>query len=206
MRCSGSVGINIGVCALQGDVSEHVAAFRAALSALGQEGEVFSFRKAADISRCDAIVLPGGESTTIAKLLKKNDMYGPLRAFKGGIFATCAGLVLIGREVDDPRVEPLGIMDIAVGRNAFGRQRESCEMSVTIAGVEEPFCGYFIRAPVILSVGAEATPLCYADHIVGAVQGPHMALSFHPELGGDLRLHLLFLKRLGHNGCPCAIR
>lgn len=190
------MGINIGVCALQGDVSEHVAAFEAALSLVGEEGEVFPFRRATDISRCDAIVLPGGESTTISRLIQKNDMYGPLRAFKGGIFATCAGMVLIGREVDDPRVEPLGIMDIAVGRNAFGRQRDSCEMVVTIAGDERPFCGYFIRAPVIISVGPEATPLCYADHIVGAVQGPHMALSFHPELGGDLRLHLLFLERL----------
>lgn len=191
------MGIRIGICALQGDVSEHIAAFEAALAQIGEEGEVFPFRKAADISRCDAIVLPGGESTTISRLLRKNDMYGPLRAFKGGIFATCAGLVLIGREVDDPRVEPLGIMDIAVGRNAFGRQRDSCEMAVTIEGDGEPFCGYFIRAPVILSVGEAAEPLCYADHIVGAVQGPHMALSFHPELGGDLRLHLLFLKRLG---------
>jgi 5'-phosphate synthase pdxT subunit len=190
------VGINIGVCALQGDVSEHITAFEAALSQSGKEGEVFSFRRAADISRCDAIVLPGGESTTISRLLRKNDMYGPLRAFKGGIFATCAGMVLIGRDVDDPRVEPLGIMDITVGRNAFGRQRDSCEMAVTIAGDNRPFCGYFIRAPVIVSVGPEAVPLCYADHIVGAVQGPHMALSFHPELGGDLRLHLLFLKRL----------
>ena len=178
------MGINIGVCALQGDVSEHIAVFKAALSASGHEGEVFPFRQAADISCCDAIVLPGGESTTISRLLRKNDMYGPLRAFKGGIFATCAGMVLIGREVDDPRVEPLGIMDITVGRNAFGRQRESCEMPVTISGDERPFCGYFIRAPVILSVGPEAMPLCYADHIVGAVQGPYMALSFHPELGG----------------------
>ncbi len=191
------MGINIGVCALQGDISEHITAFEAALSVSGQEGEVFSFRQAADISRCDVIVLPGGESTTISRLLRKNDMYGPLRAFKGGIFATCAGMVLIGREVDDPRVEPLGIMDISVGRNAFGRQRDSCEMAVTINGDERPFCGYFIRAPVIISVGPEAVPLCYADHIVGAVQGPHMALSFHPELGGDLRLHLLFLERLG---------
>ncbi len=181
------MGINIGVCALQGDVSEHVAAFKAALLASGQEGEVFSFRRAADISRCDAIVLPGGESTTISRLLHKNDMYGPLRAFKGGIFATCAGLVLIGREIDDPRVEPLGIMDISVGRNAFGRQRDSCERSVTITGENPPFRGYFIRAPVILSVGPDAMPLCYADHnVVGAVQGPHMALSFHPELGGEI--------------------
>ncbi|WAI02440.1 pyridoxal 5'-phosphate synthase glutaminase subunit PdxT [Methanogenium organophilum] len=190
------MGIKIGVCALQGDVSEHIRAFEAALSLLGEGGDVFPFRKAADIPLCDAIVLPGGESTTISHLLKKNNMYGPLRTFKGGIFATCAGLVLIGREVDDPRVEPLGIMDIAVGRNAFGRQRDSCEMAVTIAGDDQPFCGYFIRAPVIVSVGPEATPLCYADHIVGAVQGPHMGLSFHPELGGDLRLHLLFLERL----------
>ena len=191
------MGINIGVCALQGDVSEHITAFKAALMQKGQEGEVFSFRRAEEISRCDAIVLPGGESTTISRLLRKNDMYGPLRAFKGGIFATCAGMVLIGREVDDPRVEPLCIMDITVGRNAFGRQRDSCEMAVTITGDEIPFCGYFIRAPVIISVGPEAVPFCYADHIVGAVQGPHMALSFHPELGGDLRLHLLFLERLG---------
>lgn len=191
------MGIKIGVCALQGDVSEHIAAFTAALSASGREGKVFPFRRAADISRCDAIVLPGGESTTISRLLRKNDMYDPLRAFKGGIFATCAGMVLIGRKVDDSRVEPLGIMDITVERNAFGRQRDSCEMAVMITGDTQPFCGYFIRAPIILSVGPEALPLCYADHIVGAVQGPHMALSFHPELGKDLRLHLLFLERLG---------
>jgi 5'-phosphate synthase pdxT subunit len=196
MRCSGSVGIRIGVLALQGNVSEHIRAFEAALAALGLEGEVFSLRRAEEISHCDAIAIPGGESTTISRLITKNGMREPLKAFQGGIFATCAGMVLVASEVDDPRVEPLGLMDIAVARNAFGRQRDSCEMPIALEGEPEPFPGYFIRAPVIASVGPAATVICRADHVVGAVQGKHMALSFHPELGGDLRLHIRFLSNL----------
>ncbi len=196
MRCSGSVGIRIGVLALQGNVSEHIQAFEAALATLGLEGEVFPLRHAEEISHCDAIAIPGGESTTISRLISKNGMREPLKTFQGGIFATCAGMVLVASKVDDPRVEPLGLMDIAVARNAFGRQRDSCEMPIALEGDPEPFPGYFIRAPVIESVGSAATVICRADHAVGAMQGKHMALSFHPELGGDLRLHIRFLSNL----------
>lgn len=196
MRCSGSVGIRIGVLALQGNVSEHIQAFEAALKGLGLEGEVFPLRNAEEIAGCAAIAIPGGESTTISRLITKSGMRTPLKNFTGGVFATCAGMVLVASAVDDPRVEPLGLMDITVARNAFGRQRDSCEMPIMIEGDPTPFPGYFIRAPVVESVGPAATVLCRADHVVGAIQGKHMALSFHPELGGDLRLHIRFLRNL----------
>ncbi|HDQ08283.1 MAG TPA: pyridoxal 5'-phosphate synthase glutaminase subunit PdxT [Methanoculleus sp.] len=190
------MGIRIGVLALQGNVSEHIRAFERALDALSLKGEVIPLRNAEDIPRCDAIAIPGGESTTISRLISKNRMREPLKSFHGGIFATCAGMVLVASEVDDSRVEPLGLMDITVARNAFGRQRDSCEMPIVLEGDREPFPGYFIRAPVVESVGPAATVICRADHVVGAVQGKHMALSFHPELGGDLRLHIRFLRNL----------
>jgi 5'-phosphate synthase pdxT subunit len=193
------VDVKIGVLALQGDVAEHIAAFQRALDTIPDvRGSVVEVREAAQIPPLDAIAIPGGESTTISRLIEKNRMHEALTGFSGGIFATCAGMVLMAHSVEDPRTRPLGLIDMDVDRNAFGRQRESFEADISIRGLDAPFHAVFIRAPVVRSVGPAVTVLAAVDHgIVAVSQGKHMALSFHPELGGDLRLHRLFLEGLG---------
>jgi len=192
------VGVKVGVLALQGDVSEHIQAFEAALHVWGEDApSVIPVRSAREISGLDALAIPGGESTTISRLIDKNEMRGALLEFSGGIFATCAGMVLVASEVDDPRVRPLGLVDLVVARNAFGRQRDSHEAMLDVAGLSEPFHAIFIRAPVAAQAGPGVEILAATDQgIVAARQGKHMAFSFHPELSGDLRLHMLFLDGL----------
>jgi pyridoxal 5'-phosphate synthase pdxT subunit len=195
------VDARIGVLALQGNVSEHVDAFLLALERMGHgpSSEVFEVRCPADLAECHALAIPGGESTTISRLIDKNGLYDPIRQFKGGIFATCAGMVLMATEVADPRIHPLGLMDMTVDRNAFGRQRESFEASLAIEGLDgSPFHAIFIRAPVVTRAGQDVTILASVDQgIVAVEKGQHMAFSFHPELGNDTRLHERFLKRQG---------
>ncbi|RPJ53282.1 MAG: pyridoxal 5'-phosphate synthase glutaminase subunit PdxT [Methanobacteriota archaeon] len=190
------MGAEIGVLALQGDVSEHVLAFRTALG--GEGGHVRELRDAKEIGTFDAIALPGGESTTIARLIDKNRMREALRTFEGGIFATCAGLVLVAEKVvDDERFQPLGILEIEVERNAFGRQKDSFEADLTIRGLLKPFHAVFIRAPIGRRAGPHAEVLAEIDRgFVAVRQGLHMAFAFHPELSGDLRLHKIFLAGL----------
>ncbi len=185
----------IGVLALQGDVAEHIAAFR---QVPGEEApEAIPVRAAADLETLDALAIPGGESTTIARLIDKNRMRRAITEFQGGIFATCAGMVLMATSVDDPRVEPLGLIDMSVERNAFGRQKDSFEADIPIQGLKEPFHAIFIRAPVVQDTGPGVEVLGRIDRGIVAVRsGKHMALSFHPELGGDFRLHRMFLERV----------
>ena len=201
MRCCRLVDDKIGVLALQGNVSEHIDAFRLALIRMGQGGssEVFEVRHSAELVGCTALAIPGGESTTISRLIDKNHMYEPIRSFSGGIFATCAGMVLMATHVDDPRIHTLGLIELKVDRNAFGRQRESFEADLPIQGLEGgPFHAIFIRAPVATFTGAGVIVLSRMDQGIVAVEyGKHMALSFHPELSCDTRLHERFLKNLG---------
>jgi 5'-phosphate synthase pdxT subunit len=200
MRCYKPVDVKIGVLALQGNVSEHIEAFLLALNRMGQgySSEVFEIRHPADLSGCNALAIPGGESTTISRLIDKNYMYEPIRSFSGGIFATCAGMVLMATRVDDTRVHTLDLIDMTVDRNAFGRQRESFEADLPIKGLDGgPFHAIFIRAPVATCAGAGVSVLSRMDQGIVAVEyGNHMALSFHPELVGDTRLHERFLKNL----------
>ncbi len=191
----------IGVLALQGNVSEHIDAFLLALerSGHGESSEVSEVRCPEDLAGCNALAIPGGESTTISRLIEKNGLHEPLRQFPGGIFATCAGMVLVATDVDDPRVRPLGLMDMTVDRNAFGRQRESFEGDIPVTGlVGGQFHAVFIRAPVVSRVGKDVKVLARIEKaIVAVAHGKHMAFSFHPELGNDTRLHELFLKKNG---------
>lgn len=191
----------IGVLALQGNVSEHIDAFLLALERMGHgpASEVFEVRSPADLAECNTLAIPGGESTTISRLIDKNGLFGPLQEFKGGIFATCAGMVLMATGVADHRIQPLGLMDMVVDRNAFGRQRESFETDLTVAGLEGgPFHAIFIRAPVASRAGKSVKVLARIDQgIVAAEHGRHVAFSFHPELGEDTRLHERFLKKNG---------
>jgi 5'-phosphate synthase pdxT subunit len=190
--------LRIGVLALQGDVTEHVAAFDRALEErTDRHPAVILVRRAEQIVGLDGLAIPGGESTTISRLIDRGDLRDAITSFNGGIFATCAGMVLVAETIDDPRVSPLRIVAIHVDRNAFGRQKESFEIDLDIDGLDSPFHAVFIRAPVATSIGPGAESLASLDQGSVAIrQGRHMALSFHPELGPDLRLHHLFLDGL----------
>jgi 5'-phosphate synthase pdxT subunit len=188
----------IGVLALQGDVSEHVLALERA----GQEKvQVVEIRKSGQMEACQALVLPGGESTTIRRQLESFGLIEELKAAaRRGlpILATCAGLVLVSLEVvGDSKVRPLGLMDIKINRNAFGPQRESFEADLQIKGLDLPYRAVFIRAPAIAQVGDGVEVLArMGEAVVAARQKNLLALAFHPELTKDPRIHQIFLKML----------
>jgi 5'-phosphate synthase pdxT subunit len=194
------VGAKIGVLALQGDVSEHIEAFQNAVKASGSKSpvQVLPVRGKQDLEQVDALALPGGESTTISRLIGRKGLLDPLIDFEGGIFATCAGMVIMACNSDDSRVHPLDRMDMSVKRNAFGRQRESFEVDIEISGFDQPFPAVFIRAPVANHVGPGVKIIgSIAEGAVALEEGMDMALSFHPELREDPRLHIRFLKNCG---------
>lgn len=190
--------LRIGVLALQGDVSEHVLALERALSG---RGEVVEVRRPGQMKECQALALPGGESTAISRQLERSGLAEELvDAAKEGkpILATCAGLVLLSREVQgDGRVRTLGLMDTQISRNAFGPQRESFEADLDIKGLDRPYRAVFIRAPAIGRAGPDVEVLArVGEAIVAARQGNLLALAFHPELTEDTRVHQLFLNML----------
>jgi 5'-phosphate synthase pdxT subunit len=194
------VDVRIGVLALQGNVSEHIGAFERALEKIRHAPfSVFPVRRPHEIAGLHALAIPGGESTTISRLIEKNHFHEPLRTFPGGIFATCAGMVLMAARVDDPLVRSLGLIDMTVNRNAFGRQKESFEADIPMNGISGgSFHAVFIRAPVATSAGPGVHVIARIPQgIVAVEQGKHMALAFHPELSGDTRLHERFLQQLG---------
>jgi 5'-phosphate synthase pdxT subunit len=190
----------IGVLALQGDVSEHVLALEMA----GQgKVQVVEVRKSGQIEECQALVLPGGESTTICLQLESFGLTEELKAAAlcgKPILATCAGLVLVSQEIEgdsDSRVKPLGLMDTKISRNAFGPQRESFEADLQIKGLDRPYRAVFIRAPAISQVGRDVEVLArVGEAVVAARQKNLLALAFHPELTEDPRIHQIFLKML----------
>jgi 5'-phosphate synthase pdxT subunit len=158
-------------------------------------------RKPGQIEECQALVLPGGESTTICHQLESSGLTEELKsaALSGKpILATCAGLVLVSRVVEgESRFEPLGLMDIKVNRNAFGAQRESFEADLQIKGLDRPYRAVFIRAPAICEVGSTVEVLArVGEAVVAARQKNLLALAFHPELTKDTRIHQIFLKML----------
>lgn len=190
----------IGVLALQGDVSEHVLALERAGSG---NVHVVMVRKRGETDECDALVLPGGESTAICRQLESHGLTEELKAaaLSGKpILATCAGLVLVSKEImgkGDCRVRPLGLMDIKINRNAFGPQKESFEADLQVAGLDKPYRAIFIRAPAIGEVGKGVEVLAsIGKTVVAARQKNLLALAFHPELTPDPRIHQIFLKML----------
>ena len=194
--------MRIGVIGVQGDVSEHVDAVGRAMHEYGKSGEAIAVRRREDLDRIDALTIPGGESTTISKLLVKLHLFDEIvrRAMDESmpIMGTCAGCILLskdaGVQAEKTETRLLGLMDMAVDRNAFGRQRESFEADLDIAGLETPFHCVFIRAPAILRTWGDCTPLSrYRDQIVLARQKNLIGSAFHPELSGDLRIHRWFL-------------
>jgi 5'-phosphate synthase pdxT subunit len=183
----------VGVLALQGDFREH----REMLEKLGHRA--VEVRKVAQLDEIDALIIPGGESTTIARLILSNGFQQPLRDFCAGgrpVWGTCAGAILLARTVDNLDRPGIEMMDISVKRNAFGRQTDSFEAGLDVAGIEgAPFHAVFIRAPLIESTFGTAHSIATLDDgsIVAARQGNLLATAFHPELTGDSRLHELFL-------------
>jgi 5'-phosphate synthase pdxT subunit len=187
----------IGILALQGDVREHAAALR------DVGAEPVEVRLPRDLVGLDGLILPGGESTTMRKLI---DLYGlrePIMALaRSGapMYGTCAGMILLAERIADGDEPVLGLLDITVQRNAYGRQLDSFETELSIPALgDEPLHGVFIRAPVVSEVGADVEVLARDrdGRPIAVRQGRVMATAFHPELTGDRRLHRLLLELIG---------
>ena len=190
----------VGVLAVQGAFREH----RARLEGLG--AQVHEVRLPADLSGLSGLVLPGGESTSMARLLTDFGLWGPLRDFHargGALWGTCAGAILLARHVEGAppqfggHQESLGLLDVNVRRNAFGRQVDSFAAPRDGRGLAEPFPALFIRAPLFGDPGPDVEPLAWhAGQLVMVRQGRILATAFHPELTPDARIHELFLSGL----------
>lgn len=182
----------VGVLSLQGDVREHIHL----LDELGVDA--VEVKHPEPIGEIDALIIPGGESTTIGKLATRFGLIDALReAINDGlpVYGTCAGMILLASSVTEGDQPLIGALDVVVKRNAFGRQNESFEAHVDIEGLEEPFHAVFIRAPWIEKVGSEVEVLAEIDdHPVMVRQGRLLATSFHPELTGDGRIHRMLLE------------
>lgn len=190
----------VGVLALQGAVARH----RQVLTQLG--ATAVEVRTPDDLDALDAIVLPGGESTTISLLLEANELFEPLaKRLAAGLPAlgTCAGMILLADEVLDGRSDQrsFGAIDIDVRRNAFGRQIDSFETDLDVEGLGPPVHAVFIRAPVVTRAGEGVEILArVGDQPVLCRQGPVLVSAFHPELGDDARVHELFLSAIENEG------
>lgn len=197
--------MNIAILGLQGAVTEHISATRRAMEKLGLKGDVTWAKSRSDIKESDGVILPGGESTTISRLIEKNGLKEAL--MEKPIFGTCAGMILLAKQGDDQVAQTgqtlLGRMDIQVNRNAFGRQRESFQSDITFEPDapaflrEKPFAGVFIRAPCIETTWGDVRILARLDgRIIAAEQGNCIATAFHPELTDDTRVHEYFLQKV----------
>jgi 5'-phosphate synthase pdxT subunit len=187
---------HIGVLALQGDTREHLAALREA------GADAITVRRRGELDAVDALVIPGGESTTMTHLLREFELLDPLRSrIADGMpaYGSCAGMILLASEILDAGVAgrdaaPLMGIDMTVRRNAFGRQVDSFEGDIEFEGLDGPVHAVFIRAPWVERVGPDVRVLGRAaDHIVAVRQGRMLATAFHPEMTGDRRIHRLFV-------------
>lgn len=200
--------VTAGVVAVQGDVSEHAAAIERAGSTHGEDVTVLEVREDGVVPECDWLLLPGGESTTISRLLHREgiaaEIVDHVEAGKP-LLATCAGLIVAAADANDDRVDELGLIDVSIRRNAFGRQKDSFEASIDVAELDRAFPAVFIRAPVIETVGGvagsdggrahpphDASVLATVrGNPVAVRDGPVVGTSFHPELTDDSRIHAL---------------
>jgi 5'-phosphate synthase pdxT subunit len=181
----------IGVLALQGDFQAHLLALQRA------GAQAIEVRTAADLQAIDGLVIPGGESTTMLKLLEVENLFGDLASFgkKKPIFGTCAGAILLATEVTNPFQASLGLMDLTVERNGYGRQVDSRIEEIQLDG--RKLEAVFIRAPIIRRVGTQAQILSFYDgNPVLVEQGPHMVATFHPELTPDTAVHRHFVEKV----------
>lgn len=189
-----SDALTIGVLAVQGDVREHVRV----LTELG--AHAYGIRRPMELANLDGLVIPGGESTTMDKLVRAFDLYDPLRALIAEglpVYGSCAGMIMLADRIAEPRPgqQTLGGLDVTVRRNAFGRQVDSFEEDLDFAGLDDgPLRAVFIRAPWVEEAGDGVEVLARAaGRIVAVRQGPLLATSFHPEVTGDTRVHELFV-------------
>ena len=189
-------GARVGVLALQGDTREHLAALREA------GAQTSTVRRRNELDAVDALVIPGGESTTISLLLREFDLLEPLRQrLAAGMpaYGSCAGMILLAGEILDAgepgrEASALGAIDMTVRRNAFGRQVDSFEGDIDFTGLDGPVHAVFIRAPWVERVGPQVQVLARTgEHIVAVRQGVVLATAFHPEVTGDRRVHKLFV-------------
>ncbi|WLR41895.1 pyridoxal 5'-phosphate synthase glutaminase subunit PdxT [Bacillus carboniphilus] len=184
----------VGVLGLQGAVREHIRS----IEACGAEGIVV--KDPQQLEQLDGLIIPGGESTTMRRLIDKYDFLEPLKAFgQSGkpMFGTCAGLIILAKQIQGEQRQHLGLMDITVERNSFGRQKESFEAQLMITDVGTDFLGVFIRAPHIVEVGQDVEIISkHEDRIVAARQGHYLGCSFHPELTDDHRMTQYFIQMI----------
>ncbi|SFB80910.1 pyridoxal phosphate synthase yaaE subunit [Halobiforma haloterrestris] len=201
--------LEAGVVAVQGDVEEHAAAIERAARSRGREVTVHEIRESGIVPDCDLLAMPGGESTTISRLLREEGIAPEIRDHvEAGkpLLATCAGLIVASSDARDDRVDELGLLDVSVERNAFGRQKDSFEAPLEVTGLvgengdgdgdgdgdedESPFPAVFIRAPAIDDVTGDVDVLAtWEDRPVAVKQGPVVGTAFHPELTPDSRIH-----------------
>ncbi|ATH93947.1 glutamine amidotransferase [Bacillus glycinifermentans] len=183
--------LTIGVLGLQGAVREHIRS----IEACGAAGKVVKWPE--DLKEIDGLILPGGESTTMRRLIDTYQFMKPLQEFAASgkpMFGTCAGLIILAKKIAGSDAAHLGVLNVTVERNSFGRQRDSFEADLTVKGLDKPFTGVFIRAPHILEAGADVEVLSEHDgRIVAAKQGNLLGCSFHPELTDDDRITKLFI-------------
>lgn len=188
--------MKVGILALQGAFAVH----EEMLQSLG--ADTVQVRTSQDLDLVDALVMPGGESTTMSHLLNTSQLFDPIAERINNampVFGTCAGMILLAKSISDGRSDQrfFGAIDIDVQRNAYGRQVESFETELNVEGLQSPFLAMFIRAPHVVRLGADVEVLStHEDKVVLARQGSVMVASFHPELTSDNRIHSLFLQEV----------
>jgi len=192
--------VSIGVLGIQGAILEHITSMNAALKETNTSGKVFVVNHKEKMDDIDALIIPGGESTTISRVLHKSDLYNiiseRIKETNLPIMGTCAGCVILSKELGHnvKDIKLLNTMDMKVERNAFGRQKESFEKPIDILGFSSAYNAVFIRAPIINKIWGKCKVLAKIDKkIVMARQDNSLAISFHPELTSDLRIHKYFL-------------
>lgn len=194
--------MRIGILNIQGDVSEHFEMVKDAFKKLNIDGSVLLVKHREDLDNLIGLIIPGGESTTISRFLLKNDLSDKIKNLVAndelGVMGTCAGAIVVSKDSGDSRVNPLSLINIKIKRNAYGRQYSSFQAFLNIKGFDSPFPAVFIRAPVIDQVGDDVDVLSrYNNDVVFVAKGKILALTFHPELTGDARIHKFFIERVG---------
>ncbi|HZG56515.1 pyridoxal 5'-phosphate synthase glutaminase subunit PdxT [Paenibacillus sp.] len=186
--------MNVGVLALQGAVAEHIRS----IESCGAKGTIV--KRTEQLDELDGLIIPGGESTTIGKLMRTYGFIEAVKAFSEQgkpIFGTCAGLIVLAERIVGEPAAHLGLLDVTVARNAFGRQRESFEIDLEMKDWNRPVRAVFIRAPLIESAGPDVDVLAsYKDGIVAVRQGHLLGASFHPELTDDNSMHAYFIEMI----------
>lgn len=192
--------VNIGIIGVQGAVLEHANILKKLFSETNTLGEIFIIHDKNQLEKVDGLIIPGGETTTISKMLIKTGLYGKIldciKQNNIAIMGTCAGCVILGEKIinNDKEIKCLKLMNMQVKRNAFGRQKESFEQDIKIKGFLKPFNAVFIRAPIIEKTYNDCEILAKIENkIIMARQDKYLALSFHPELTDDFRIHKFFL-------------